>query len=195
MDGMRGLADHVHGFMVWNSILALVPLALAMLLFRADRPAKRTGLWWAGVVAFVAFLPNAPYVLTDVVHLIQDVRITHSPAQITLLVLPAYAAFFFLGVESYTLCLRRVRRALGNGLHAWAVEAGLHGVCALGIYLGRFARLNSWDIVRQPATVLTHATLAPMTLVGVTFVIIAGVALVLEALTFLVEGWWRLAYA
>ncbi len=59
-------------WMGWNLLLALVPLALALLLFRGRR--ERTALWWLGTAAFVAFLPNAPYVMTDVIHLFTDVR-------------------------------------------------------------------------------------------------------------------------
>src|SRR5215813_31019 len=62
-----------HGhWMAWNTGLAAVPLVLALLLFRQGR--RRTVPWWAGAVAFVAFLPNAPCVLTDVVHLLGDLR-------------------------------------------------------------------------------------------------------------------------
>jgi uncharacterized membrane protein len=56
-------------FMVWNSLLALVPLALALVVFR--RGARTGTFWWrAGVAIFVVMLPNAPYVLTDVIHLV-----------------------------------------------------------------------------------------------------------------------------
>src|SRR4051812_24343730 len=57
-----------HGrWMVWNLALAAVPVFLAMALFR---PGRRHGVgWWLGTALFVLFLPNAPYVLTDVVHL------------------------------------------------------------------------------------------------------------------------------
>src|SRR5690242_9088327 len=112
MGAMRMVAHALENFMVWNTFLALLPLALAIVLFRPERVAARGRLWWIGVAAFVALLPNAPYVLTDVVHLIAAVRQTHSHEAVALFVLPAYAAFFFIGVESYALCLRKVRRAL-----------------------------------------------------------------------------------
>jgi uncharacterized membrane protein len=53
----------------WNLLLALVPLVLSMLLFEDER--TRGWFWWLGVGLFVAFLPNAPYALTDVIHLFE----------------------------------------------------------------------------------------------------------------------------
>ena len=55
------------GWMAWNLTLALVAVALAVWLFRVERP--RTVGWWVGFGAFALFLPNAPYVLTDLIHL------------------------------------------------------------------------------------------------------------------------------
>src|SRR5688500_10718967 len=78
-------------WMGWNLLLALVPLALALVLFRGHR--DRTASWWLAAAAFVAFLPNAPYVMTDVIHLYSDVRTVESDAVLSLAVLPQYALF------------------------------------------------------------------------------------------------------
>ena len=55
-----------------NLFLAFVPVALAPFVFR--HRGERTPLWWTGLALFVLFLPNAPYVITDLVHLDGDVR-------------------------------------------------------------------------------------------------------------------------
>jgi uncharacterized membrane protein len=138
-------------WMMWNLALALLPLALANALFRA--PARRTAAWWAGVVAFVAFLPNAPYVLTDVIHLLEDARRTSSDAVVSFALLPQYALFFLVGFEAYVLSLLLLGRYLrreGRGSWVVPVEVGLHALCAIGIHLGRFERLNTWDAVVRP---------------------------------------------
>ncbi|MGL4883991.1 MAG: DUF1361 domain-containing protein, partial [Waterburya sp.] len=57
------------GWIVWNLFLAFIPLALSFWLF-VRRNIKRSLLWWIGLVVFIAFLPNAPYLLTDIIHLI-----------------------------------------------------------------------------------------------------------------------------
>lgn len=51
-------------WMVWNTVLALVPLALSITLFSPARRIRSVS-WWVGLAAFFAVLPNAPYVLTD----------------------------------------------------------------------------------------------------------------------------------
>jgi uncharacterized membrane protein len=132
-----------------NLALALVPLVLAALLFRGRR--ARGVLWWAGVGVFVVFLPNAPYVLTDVVHLSGDIRTAGSRRAVVLGVLPLYGLFFLIGMESYTLSLRLLRQHLvqtGWRHRETAVTAGVHVACAVGMVVGRVQRLNSWDILR-----------------------------------------------
>lgn len=134
-------------WMWWNLALALVPLLLALVLFRGRGHKPRTPLWWLGAGAFVAFLPNAPYVMTDVIHLFTDVRMVESDAVLSLAVLPQYIVFIGVGVASYTACLTLAARHT-NALHA---------VCAIGIYLGRVARLNSWDLLVRPGRVAEAA--------------------------------------
>jgi uncharacterized membrane protein len=131
-----------------NLGLALVPLVLAVGLFRGRR--ARGVLWWAGVLTFLVFLPNAPYVLTDVVHLGTDVRTAGSERAAVLGVLPLYGAFFLVGMESYTLSLRLLRQHLARaGWHhrESAVTAAVHLACAVGVVVGRSQRLNSWDVL------------------------------------------------
>ena len=63
--------------MLWNTVLAFVPFGLAIMLFRSGAfgPGHTcTPLWWITFAIWVAFLPNAPYVITDVVHLVQDLQ-------------------------------------------------------------------------------------------------------------------------
>ncbi len=143
-----GLYHGTWFWMYWNLALACVPLLLSLVLFR--RGARHTAGWWAGVCAFVLFLPNAPYVLTDVVHLHGDLAVTDARP----LVLARYSVFFALGFAAYVVALWRAGRALGaNGWTRGAVAAaycGLHALSALGIYLGRVHRLNSWDALQQP---------------------------------------------
>lgn len=148
------MAEHlpVPFFMAWNTLLALVPLALALGLFR--RRARVDGaLWWIGLAAFLVMLPNAPYVLTDVIHLVED---AHGGVLIRTAI--AYAAFFTVGVLAYTVSVARLMGFLrGRGLPAPAratVEVALHLVVAVGVLIGRFARFNSWDLGLRPDRVV-----------------------------------------
>jgi uncharacterized membrane protein len=167
-----------HGsWMVWNTLLALVPLALAFVVFRPG--IRRSPVWWGGVVAFVLFLPNAPYVLTDVVHLFRDIRREDDDLMVLTVYVPTYLVFMAVGFGAYVVSLRRLAAYLGSeGLgRLWVplfflLQAGV----AVGIYLGRVVRLNSWYVVTAPAEVVgSFEELAgrfPLQVIAVTFVVL-----------------------
>ncbi len=169
-------------WMVWNLLLAVVPAVFAIVLFR--RGTRRDPIWWIGVAVFVLFLPNAPYVLTDSLHLFEQIRMTDSDLQVLGIVLPVYGTFFAIGFGCYVLALRRVRDYVRHDVppfERWrldlrwlAVAAALHALCALGIFLGRVLRLNSWNVVTHPASVLdalrATADGFPLAIVAATFV-------------------------
>jgi len=135
-------------WMTWNVALALAPLALAMLLFGQGR--RRTVWWWIGAAAFVVFLPNAPYVITDAIHLSGDLAAVRGETAITMAVLLEYGILISIGVCAYAASLHLLRRdLLERGYPAAAVrgtELALHAACAVGVLLGRYARFNSWDL-------------------------------------------------
>jgi uncharacterized membrane protein len=151
------LLDNI-AWMLWNTALALLPLLLAAWLFRRPEPGyARRVRWWLGVVAFLAFLPNAPYVLTDLVHLSEDVPAATTAWRMAYVTVPTYLAFCAVGFGAYVVSLIWLTRLLhARGWRArgiWMVEVGLHLACAFGIFLGRFIRFNSWDIVSHPGDV------------------------------------------
>ena len=185
------LHGHV-GWMAWNMVLAAVPLALAMLVFRSG--VRRTWAWWSGVVMFVLFLPNAPYVLTDVIHLFDDIREVQSDLKILGIVLPLYLAFFTVGLVCYELSLRTVRSYLidqAPDVPPWPIMYGLHALAALGVYLGRVMRFNSWDAVTSPGQVASTADalndVVPIVLIGCTFVVLVVGSMVTNVMIDAVE--------
>jgi uncharacterized membrane protein len=173
-------------FIVWNTVLALVPLGLAFVLFRDH--ARTSVAWWCGFAVWLLFLPNAPYVLTDVVHLVDAIR-DASDFDVYFGLLPLYSLFFAVGFVAYVTSLRLLRRfAATRGVHGsrWvAVEIALHAMCAIGVYLGRFVRLNSWDVIAAPGTVT--ATLDslgrrfPVAVIVFTFLLFAAGTFVVNA--------------
>jgi uncharacterized membrane protein len=146
--GIRFLRDNRMNHFVW--IVTSVFIALDIWLLRDRR--SRSLLWWLGFFVFIAFLPNAPYVLTDVIHLVADIRRNYSIWMITLVVIPQYFLFTLIGFEAYVLSLISLGDYLkrqGWGKFILGTELILHGLSAVGIYLGRFLRFNSWDIVTE----------------------------------------------
>ncbi|MEV0296660.1 DUF1361 domain-containing protein [Nocardia sp. NPDC050710] len=160
-------------WMTWNTILAWIPVGLALLVFRTraaraatdvgiSRRLPRSPLWWVGVALFVLFLPNAPYVVTDLVHLRYDIHFAGNGPVVTT-VLPVYLVFIGSGFLAYYLALAELRGYLERvGLGRWCtpVTMGLHLLCAVGVFLGRWVRLNSWEPVVQPVDTFERMLLA-----------------------------------
>ncbi|MGI0487086.1 DUF1361 domain-containing protein [Pantanalinema rosaneae CENA516] len=138
-------------WMVWNLFLALLPLGLSVWLFRQAK--TRSVVWWVVALVFVAFLPNAPYVLTDLIHLVRELQQTSSLFVGTLLIIPKYLVFVLVGLMAYVLSLINLGYYLqrqGLGRYVFQAELLLHALSAIGVYLGRFERFNSWNLVTHP---------------------------------------------
>jgi uncharacterized membrane protein len=181
-------------WMTWNLVLAVAPAVLAVAVFRSR--GRRGVLWWAGAVSCLLFLPNAPYVITDLVHLRDDVLAADGDTAVITAVLPVYAAFIAAGCLAYTLAVGEMGRYLAAaGLARWRgrAEVATHALCAVGVVLGRVARLNSWEPVTEPQgtaerVVLTLSWRGAPVAVLIMFVVIwaahgATRALVRQALT------------
>lgn len=175
---LRALRDH-SGWIVWNLFLAFIPLALSVWLFRSTSR-SRSILWWVGFVVFIAFLPNAPYLLTDIIHLIDAVRADYSAWVITLVILPPHLIAIVAGFEAYVISVINLGYYFHRqGVSRFVVWAELltHALCAVGIFLGRFLRFNSWDFVTKPDDVARTAidqltSKRPVLIMVITFVVI-----------------------
>ncbi|MEL7050356.1 MAG: DUF1361 domain-containing protein [Cyanobacteria bacterium J06588_5] len=170
-------------FMLWNEFLALIPFVLSLWLFRRKGTSIRRLGWWIGLAVFVAFLPNAPYVLTDIIHIVKFIREGTPMWTVVLVLVPQYLIFMLIGVEAYVAALVNMGHYLTKqGWSRWVLPAELllHTLCAIGIYIGRFPRFNSWDLVTVPHKVLLYtirALLNPESLavMMITALIIAAV--------------------
>jgi uncharacterized membrane protein len=186
---LRALRQH-SSWIIWNLFLAFIPLALSVWLFRS-RSRSRSILWWVGFLVFIAFLPNAPYLLTDIIHLIQAIRDDHSVWVITLVILPPHLIAIIAGFEAYVISLINLGYYLNReGAARFVIWAELltHALCAIGIYLGRFPRLNSWDFVTQPdavaRTVMDNLTSKrPVLVMAITFVILTVLYWIMKQVT------------
>lgn len=175
-------------WMVWNLALALVPVALSWPLFRGDRHPSGW-VWWVGAATFLAFLPNAPYVLTDVIHFARAVRGSESDLYVAFGIIPKYAVLFGVGFGSYVVAVVRLERWLrrcGWSLpRVLGVDLTVHALCAVGVLLGRVYRFNSWDLVARPGDVLSVAAVPraeSAVLLVAAFLVLAGGTAFLRAL-------------
>jgi uncharacterized membrane protein len=142
-----------YAFLVYNLVLAWIPLGFAAAASVLDRwPSKLArGLTLVCLAAWLVFFPNAPYIVTDLVHLhVRDNRLIW----LDLTALQAFAwTGLAVGFVSLTLVQRVVARRVGR-MMSWLFASVVLAASAFGIYLGRFHRWNSWDVVRNPRGLL-----------------------------------------
>lgn len=141
-------------FLVWNLILATIPVIAAFTLRRvvADHALSFRAIFLA--LVWLLFLPNAPYLATDLMHL-RSRPFVPLWYDVALLVSCAFTGVI-LGYVSIAEVQRLLRTRLGNR-SAWIVTTIVMFLCAFGMYLGRFERWNSWHIVTQPWPLLIDA--------------------------------------
>ena len=176
-------------WMTWNLFLAFIPVALSVWLFR--RQCGRSGVWWLGFLSFYAFLPNAPYLLTDIIHLIDDIRRVPSIWIITLVLIPVYLVVILAGFEAYVISLINLGyylHRIGKTKWIFTVELITHVLCAVGIYWGRFLRFNSWDFITQPDAILTKGVeeilgKQPLIIITITFIVLWGLYWLMKRVT------------
>ena len=135
-------------FLLWNLFLAWLPVLFALLARRHQ--ASRLGRWvWGGL--WLLFFPNAPYLLTDLLHLGQIGRV---PIWYDLIMLLTFAlAGLFLGFASL-FWLHDLVTKTWNQLAGWLFVLVVLGLSSFGVYIGRFLRWNSWDLLLNPSVLL-----------------------------------------
>jgi uncharacterized membrane protein len=185
--------------LLWLLLIVGLVSAMGIWLFKRDAT-LRTALWVVSFATFIAFLPNAPYVLTDIIHLIRGVSTQFIPTWIVVVVIiPLHISAIALAFEAYVISILNlceyIKRRAGRG---WVlpVELTIHALSALGIYLGRFLRLNSWDLVVDPGNVVldtlnTLGSKRPLAVIVITFVMLATLYWVMKQITL---GLWLRFY-
>ncbi|OQA47126.1 MAG: hypothetical protein BWY52_00313 [Chloroflexi bacterium ADurb.Bin325] len=154
--GVRALytRNTVRFNLLWNLFLAWLPMLSALLAHHLHKQGRR--LVWPLIVPcllfWLLFFPNAPYILTDMLHLQwPQARV---PVWYDLILLIAFAwTGAFLGLISLFLVHGLVRQWAGR-VAGWLVTLGVLAVSGFGVYLGRFPRWNSWDLLTNPTVLL-----------------------------------------
>ena len=139
-----------HTSLIWNLFLAWIPFILA---YMAHAISWRR-IWLYLVIPIIAvlwliFFPNAPYMLTDLQDLAR--RAADAPLwyDVIIVVWCSWTAML-LGVVSLYLMQNIIQRTFGR-FTGWVFVFIISALSSFGIYIGRFVRLNSWDILQDPA--------------------------------------------
>jgi uncharacterized membrane protein len=141
----RGLT---YAFLGWNLVLAWVPYVLALVLtamYRAEVSQK--WLWLVGV-AWLFFLPNAPYILTDMLHLRAKPPV---PIWFDLILLFSAAwTGLLLGFLSIREVHKLIKLRTQSAVREHSMMLGILALTGYGVWLGRWHRWNTWDIITRP---------------------------------------------
>jgi uncharacterized membrane protein len=141
-----------YSYLLWNIVLATVPLMFAIRLARVLR-SKRWSAWepigWT--LLWLLFLPNSFYMISDFIHLRNL-----SPDDI-LYAAVLFTSFIYLGVLLGFCSLLLVHHELRRRLRPVAAASWIGAtllLCSFAIYIGRDLRWNSWDVIFNPAGLL-----------------------------------------
>jgi uncharacterized membrane protein len=128
-------------FLFWNLFLAFIPWWISNYMKQKNAlAAKDLPL----LVIWLLFLPNAPYILTDLFHL------KHRPPIPLWFDLTLILSFAFIGLLVFYKSLKDMLGLLGNYMSNTSLSVLTYGIfwlISFGLYLGRFLRLNSWDVM------------------------------------------------
>lgn len=140
------------GFLQWNLFLAWLPLIFAFLVY--SRVKTRKDLTWQnGLLGllWLGFLPNSFYIITDLIHLQSsgEIGLLYDTAMITSFVLNGLLlGYMSIYLISKTLVSFTTERAVFVFMQIVLL------LSAFAIYLGRYLRWNTWDLVANPAGLL-----------------------------------------
>ena len=138
-------------FLLWNLFLAWIPLVAALAVYEGHRRGASLLRQLLLAAIWLAFLPNAPYLLTDYVHLGSR---DDAPLWFDIVLFGSFAwTGMLLGFLSIFVMQAIVRAAAGP-LWSWVLVGVSLAASSFGIYLGRSLGWNSWDFVVRPGALL-----------------------------------------
>ncbi|MEL7221911.1 MAG: DUF1361 domain-containing protein [Bacteroidota bacterium] len=139
-------------FLAWNLFLAWIPLIISHWLIQQKRARWVVA---TSLMGWLLFFPNAPYLLTDFVHLRNSGGV---PFWYDFILLSIFGTTgLILGIYS----LEQIRKYLVQYWSRSVASIMLTStllLSGLGIYLGRVLRWNSWDIFTNPLGLLNDTS-------------------------------------
>lgn len=138
-------------FLIWNLFLAAIPYAITQLLKQYTWLHANNITSYIGFTAWLLFLPNSPYIITDIIHLSND------GSNIAWFDMILIFVFAFNGLILGLLSLTDMYWLIHFKYSKKVAQNTIFKACLLsgyGIFLGRFLRFNSWDIVTKPLNII-----------------------------------------
>lgn len=140
-------------FLLWNLFLAFIPYTISNWLYNNIRVIENKPRLIAAITVWLLFIPNSFYILTDLFHL---EHIASAPKWFDLLLLLSFAwnglLFGIVSLRKMELILYTVSGRRVSLIIVFTVM----WLNAFGIYIGRFLRYNSWDVITQPFSLFSE---------------------------------------
>jgi uncharacterized membrane protein len=139
--------DLTYLFLVWNLFLAFIPFAISEWVLTLERFAQRIRKLAIVLFVWLLFIPNSFYILTDLFHL--D-KFDSAPKWFDLLLIFSFA---WNGIVLGIVSIRRTEviiESISGRRFSLFIIFIVMWLNAFGIYIGRYLRFNSWDIIAQP---------------------------------------------
>ncbi len=135
-------------FLVWNLFLAIIPYAITTYLSTREKHSKVSFL--VIFCAWLLFLPNAPYIITDLLHL----RLSNQYLMwLDVILVTSFTynglVLFFLSLSDMEVILK----SFINDKKGFYIITIIVFLTGFGIYLGRFLRYNSWELLHKPTAI------------------------------------------
>ncbi len=148
--------DSIHFmFLIWNLFLAGIPWVVSSLLIVFPKLIKKLFVLIPAAIIWFIFIPNTFYILTDLFHLNYK---NLAPIWYDLMLIFSFAwAGIMLGFTSIK-DLELILSEKINKKIVVVITASIMFLISFGIYLGRFLRWNSWNIINEPANLLYDIT-------------------------------------
>jgi uncharacterized membrane protein len=136
-----------YSFLVWNLFLAWIPFSLSLLLTLKENRIKRKIAIVSLIFFWLLFFPNAPYILTDLFHLKHR---PDAPFWFDLVLLLSFVSNgLILGLISLNYIQNFIEKKFSKAM-GWLFTFSALFLGSFGIYLGRYQRWNSWDVITNP---------------------------------------------
>lgn len=138
-------------FLNWNLFLAFVPWLFTLILSMSPNLQKSRLAVFGMLGVWLLFFPNASYILTDLFHL------SHNSSMPIWFDLVLILSFAWTGLLYGFLSLWNLEKLMEQFLSKRTItllSVVLLFISGFGIYIGRYLRWNSWDILHHPAKLM-----------------------------------------
>lgn len=137
-------------FLTWNLFLAWIPYCISKWLYHNKNKIKQGYVFVCALLLWLAFVPNSFYILTDLYHIGDEYNDFTMPNWYDLAMILSFA---WNGLLLGILSVRYVEKIVLEKFHLKYDLLFLYPVMwlnALGVYVGRYLRFNSWDVISNP---------------------------------------------